>query len=69
MKAVLIDRDTFMERYPEQKPVCLNYAIVREDMLALIEETEALRFLLASHIRQDKAAQASICNQRILKGL
>ena len=46
MKSTLLDRETFARRYPEQKPVCLNYATVREDMLTLIEEVDALRFLL-----------------------
>lgn len=56
MNTGLLNRDTFAERYPEQKPVCLNYATVREDMLALIEEIEALRSLVTFHIKQGKAA-------------
>lgn len=42
MKTGPLNKDTFAERYPEKKPVCLNYATVREDMLALIEENESL---------------------------
>jgi len=56
MKSTLLDRETFTQRYPEQKPICLNYATVREDMLALIEEVDALRVLLSYHISQGKAA-------------
>jgi len=46
MKTGLLDRKTFEARYPEQKPVCFNYATARKDVLALIEEIEALRFML-----------------------
>ena len=56
MKAAIISKHDFLAQYPEQKPVCLNYATVREDMLALIEENEALRVLLDYHIRENEAA-------------
>ena len=49
MKAAILNKETFVQHYPEKKPICLNYAVVREDILALIEENEALHFLLTQH--------------------
>jgi len=56
MKAAIMSKHDFLSRYPNEKPVCLNYAAVREDMLTLIEENEALRVLLDFHIRENEAA-------------
>jgi hypothetical protein len=47
MKREYIDKDALVAKYPEQKPICLNYATVREDLIALIEENEALRYILS----------------------
>ena len=44
--------EAIMARYLEQKPICLNYATVREDIIALIEENEALRFILTERIAE-----------------
>lgn len=60
MKTEPLNKDTFLENYPEQKPVCLSYTVVREDMLALIEENEALRSQHMTHIKQGKPANCSI---------
>ncbi len=38
----------FEARYPEQKPVCFNYAAAREDMLACRAENFRLRKRLAT---------------------
>ena len=46
MKTGPIIYEAIMARYPEQKPICLNYATVREDIIALIEENKALHFIL-----------------------
>ena len=38
----------FELKYPEQKPVCFNYAVAREDILALRDETLRLEKRLAA---------------------
>ena len=57
MKTGLFNKETFMERYPEQKPVCLNYATVRADMLALIEEVELWHSLYVRRTEELRAQQ------------
>lgn len=39
----MINLDEIRGRYPEMKPVVLNYATVRDDVLLLAEELERLR--------------------------
>ena len=48
MKTGPIIYEVIMARYPEQKPICLNYATVREDIITLIEENKALHFIFNS---------------------
>jgi len=35
--------EDILSRYPQEKPVCLNYKTVREDILALISENRELK--------------------------
>lgn len=37
-----LSKDEILARYPENKPVCLNYAVVRADILALIKQYEMM---------------------------
>jgi|GEM_PF-6534936 len=41
-----LTKDEILARYPENKPICFNYSTARVDLLALVEEKEALRHKL-----------------------
>ena len=42
MKTYLLNKPAILEKYPEQKPLCLNYAVIRSELIALAEENERL---------------------------
>jgi len=43
MKIGLMNRDAILAKYPESKPVCLNYVEMRSELLALCLENERLQ--------------------------
>jgi hypothetical protein len=43
MNTQVLDKSAILAKYPEKKPICLNYAVMREELLTLAEENEALR--------------------------
>ena len=46
-----LNEDGILARYPEKKPVCLNYATVREDVFMLIKENEELKIRLDAQVQ------------------
>jgi hypothetical protein len=43
MNTKLLDGDAILAKYAEQKPVCVNYVEMREELLALADENAQLR--------------------------
>jgi hypothetical protein len=43
MNKEILSRSAVLAKYPETKPICLNYAAMRAELLALAEENEVLR--------------------------
>jgi len=43
MNIQIIEMDAILEKYPEQKPICLNYKEIRDELIALSSENSRLQ--------------------------
>ena len=48
MNTTIMNKAAILEKYPEGKPICLNYSIIRSELLTLAEENLRLEKRLAA---------------------
>jgi hypothetical protein len=48
MNTEILDMSAILAKYPEKKPICLNYAEMRGELIALAEEKRRLEKKLAA---------------------
>ena len=70
MNADPLNYDAILAKYPEQKPVCLNYVDTRKDIIALTEEILRLQKRLACFeegLNPDVAAEFAVRADEMLE--
>ncbi len=48
MNTTIMNKAAILEKYPEEKPICLNYSIIRRELLTLAQENLRLEKRLAA---------------------